>query len=177
MGGRLALSYACNCPEKVYALILESSSPGLTENEAKAGRVQSDNNLAEQIEQKGVRHFINFWYNQPLFSTLKSVLGDRITAFFEERYKNNKAGLINSLKGFGAGVMPNLRDELQRINYPVLLAAGAKDKKYVEINSDMQSLISNSVFNIIDSAGHNIHLEKPVEFVSLLNNFLGNICQ
>ena len=60
MGGRLALALSILHPESVFSLILESSSPGLEIGEERQTRQQSDNLLAQRIEQDGIEKFVEY---------------------------------------------------------------------------------------------------------------------
>lgn len=72
LGGRVALSYVANYPNKVNHLILESASPGLkTEQEREARRI-SDEKLADEILQNGLQSFVEKWENIPLFESQKN---------------------------------------------------------------------------------------------------------
>ena len=60
MGGRLALSFAIQYPEKVRKLVLESSSPGLKTEEERNRRIQ-DEKLANLIQNNGIEEFVDYW--------------------------------------------------------------------------------------------------------------------
>jgi pimeloyl-ACP methyl ester carboxylesterase len=56
---------------------------------------------------------------------------------------------------------------------PVLVIAGANDKKYRSLAERLISEIgSNATLEIIKDSGHTPHLEQPNIFNDLLNNFL-----
>lgn len=173
MGGRLASQFAYLHPEKVKALILESSSPGIKTKSERHLRIKSDGELITFINKNSLKDFFNFWQNLPLFATQKnlpvkkqqSILLNKINA-------NSKIGLTNSLKNFGQGEMENLWNKLPRIKIPTLLLSGALDTKYTSIQQEMVKLLPNSSHKIIEDAGHNLHLEKPEVFVNLIKEFL-----
>ena len=71
--------------------------------------------------------------------------------------------------------MENQWNRLGKIKIPVLLIGGSGDIKYAEILKKMNNLIDGSTLSLIEGAGHNSHLEKPQDFVNLLNNFLRTI--
>src|SRR3954468_10424855 len=73
MGGRLALSFAIQYPSVIHKLVLESASPGLvTEQERENRRIQ-DHKLALFIRENGIKEFVEYWENIPLFSTQKNL--------------------------------------------------------------------------------------------------------
>lgn len=171
MGGRLALSYTLNNPLKVKSLILESASAGLETDELRKYRIENDNKTADKILNNDLEDFFTEWYQQPIFNSLKNIPG-KLEALIQRKIKNNKTGLVNSLKGFGTGVMKSYWHKLEEIAIPVLLICGSLDKKFVEINKRMNSLILNSQLQIIKETAHITHLEKPDEFLNFVNSFL-----
>ena len=173
MGGRVALQVAKKYPEKIMALVLESSSPGLLTVKERRLRIEKDTELISYIKNNSLEKFFSEWQKQPLFASQinlppkvqKRILKMKMTS-------NSWTGLIMSLSNFGQGVMENLWKKLPSINVPVLLLSGKFDSKYTEIQNEMHKLFPNSVHKIIDEAGHNLHLEKPQVFVNLVKEFL-----
>ena len=103
MGGRVALHFAAAMPEKVAALILESASPGIADDEERATRVKSDEALADDIERYGVPAFVQRWERLPLFASQRQ-LPEQVRAMLRAQRLNNRAvGLANSLRGMGGG--------------------------------------------------------------------------
>lgn len=74
MGGRVALSYAVCYPSGIEHLLLESSSPGLLDEQQRTIRKQADDTLAEKILANGIESFVNKWENIPLFASQKVFL-------------------------------------------------------------------------------------------------------
>jgi len=175
MGGRAALSYAVCCPENFKALILESSSPGIINDRERNEREKSDRQLADTILKDGIEKFVDHWMNIPLFKTQESLPPKIIEQIKKEKLKNNPTGLANSLLGFSAGVMPNYYPYIHKIIQPTLLITGALDQKFTDINSLVNGKIINSRHEIVQGAGHNVHLERPEDFVTLVNQFLSNL--
>lgn len=172
MGGRAALTYYTNYPGKVIGLILESSTPGIEGQQLRDNRTNSDALLIEKIKKDGVEQFCRYWFNLPLFESLKSLPQEELNNLLDIKFNNNPVGLCNSLKGFGTGTMPALWNKLSTINFPVLFITGKYDDKFTEINQKANSMIANSVHKIIKDCGHNAHLEKPEEFINLVNKYL-----
>ncbi len=174
MGGRAALSFYFACPGRVAGLVLESTNPGIQDETEREKRVQSDSELINRIQSNGIEEFIDFWYSLPLFESLENIPSRYLDELISRRYKNNVAGLCNSLAGFGTGVMPDYWEKLKEINIPVQLITGEIDEKYKALSFRVAEQIRQAELDIIKSAGHNTHLEKPAEFVSLVNSFLRN---
>ncbi|OHX49127.1 2-succinyl-6-hydroxy-2,4-cyclohexadiene-1-carboxylate synthase [Cytobacillus oceanisediminis] len=172
MGGRLALTFAVNYPEKVRKLILESASPGLrTEAERHERRIQ-DKKLSEKIQHEGIKNFIDYWENIPLFHSQKSLPEKIRTRIRSQRLANSIDGLANSLNGMGTGVQPSWWDELAHLEMPVLLITGNLDQKFCRIAEEMSKILPNVKWKTAEDAGHAIHVEKPELFGTIVSGFL-----
>lgn len=172
MGGRAALSFASKHPELVHGLILESSTAGLQETAEIEERIQSDEKIANKIIAEGVEQFVDFWLNLPIFNSQRMLPAEKLDEIKKQKLKNNPVGLANSLRGFSTGRMPGLWNQLVNLDFPIALLTGELDEKYCTVNRKMSKLLPNAEFHIVEDAGHNIHLEKPSEFVILVNRFL-----
>lgn len=171
MGGRLALSFAINNQNRIKGLILESSSPGIEDENLRNQRIQSDLSIAEQIDSKELKDFFTEWYKQPVFSSLRNI-PNKLESLIERKTVNNKTGLTNSLKGFSTGKMKSYWNDISKMEIPVLLVCGSLDTKYYEIMQKMNSLIPNSTLKVNVGTGHITHLEKPDEFLNFVRSFL-----
>ncbi|MDX9923161.1 MAG: 2-succinyl-6-hydroxy-2,4-cyclohexadiene-1-carboxylate synthase [Ignavibacteriaceae bacterium] len=171
MGGRIALGYAIQYPNEISALILESSSPGIIDKKERENRTLSDSRLAERLETIGIEKFFDEWYEQPLFNSLRKDT-HRFEKLLNSKLEGNIIGIKNSLKYYSQGLMPSYWDQLNKIAVPLLLISGSLDQKYCNINKKIKSIIQSSSWEIINDAGHNTHLEKPDEFIKLVNKFL-----
>jgi 2-succinyl-6-hydroxy-2,4-cyclohexadiene-1-carboxylate synthase len=172
MGGRAALNFAIKYQDMLTGLILESTSAGIVEKSEREKRTLSDNHLAGFIKSHSIEEFVDYWMDIELFKTQKDLPKKIFEKVREEKLKNNKIGLANSLIGFGAGKVNPLYDSLKNISIKTLLFSGELDKKYTEINSKLSKDLLNAQHLIIKNAGHNTHLENPADFTSELNKFL-----
>lgn len=172
MGGRLALMLATQYPERFHSLILESSTPGIESKEERLNRVQSDDELANFIEENGIEAFINYWEDIPLFQTQKRVRLEERKKLRQLRLQNNERGLANSLRGMGTGKQPSLWERLPLLTMPVLLIVGALDTKYVQIAKQFAERVKQAQLQIVNEAGHTVHLEQSDTFLQLILNFL-----
>ena len=175
MGGRAALSYAVSYPGKVSGLILESTTWGIPEENFRNERIKSDKKLAEYILSNDVEKFVDYWMNLDLFATQKKLPAKILSDVRKNKLKNNKIGLANSLLGFGTGSMPPLHNLVNKIKAPALFITGEHDSKFTQINSEIKKHILNAAHITIPGAGHNVHLEKPDEFINVINNFLNKL--
>jgi len=173
LGGRVALNVAIHRPDVVSGLVLESASPGLATEAARAERVDADEALAQRIERDGVEAFIDYWESIPLWDSQKANLNDTQKEMQRRtRLEQPRAGLANSLRGMGTGAQDWLGDRLGEISVPVLLLAGSLDTKFSAWAEEMAKRIPEATLRIIDGAGHNVHLERRDEFDETVFEFL-----
>ncbi|OGU80936.1 MAG: 2-succinyl-6-hydroxy-2,4-cyclohexadiene-1-carboxylate synthase [Ignavibacteria bacterium RBG_16_35_7] len=171
MGGRAALSYATHFPEKLSGLVLESSNAGIANEKLKAERVQYDEKIIKMIQEKSLEEFIEFWMNQDLFASLKNLPKEKLLRSQKSKVKGQKIGLINSLKGFGTGIMPPLHEMLHLVKCRTLLITGELDTKFTQINVELVNLFPSAKHVVVNNAGHNVHLEKAEEFGKVVAEF------
>ncbi|MGH9418965.1 MAG: alpha/beta fold hydrolase, partial [Thermoanaerobaculia bacterium] len=73
MGGRAALRFAVDYPDRVAGLILESASPGISDEQQRRERRESDAALADRVERDGVEEFLKRWETLSLWDTQKAL--------------------------------------------------------------------------------------------------------
>jgi 2-succinyl-6-hydroxy-2,4-cyclohexadiene-1-carboxylate synthase len=172
MGGRMALQFAVAHPERVSALLLESSSPGIADPAERAARVQSDEALAERIERDGIPAFVREWEALPLFRSQTRLPAAVQEAQRAQRLRNSPLGLANSLRGMGAGAQQPVWPALATLRMRVLLIAGEEDRKYVGLARAMEERLRDVRVSIVPEAGHTVHLEQRAAFTATVRDFL-----
>ncbi len=173
MGGRAALSYSVKHSDKIIAAIFESATAGIEEVSEKKDRVELDLLIADKIQNDGIESFINFWFDTPLFKSLKQL--PNFEQLKSQRVQNSVTGLSNTLLSFSTGLMPSYWNKLGILTFPVLLISGELDEKYTQLNKTMKNKFSNAQHEIITMCGHNVHLEKPELFTKFVVVFLKSL--
>jgi 2-succinyl-6-hydroxy-2,4-cyclohexadiene-1-carboxylate synthase len=173
MGGRVALQLAAAAPERVGALVLESSSPGIANPAERQARVAADRALADVIERDGLAAFVEHWERLPLFASQASLPPDTRAHLHAQRLQNDPLGLANSLRGMGTGNQESLWERLAMLDIPTLLIAGALDSKYCVLAGQMADVLPNARAVIVPRVGHAVHLEQPNTFQNNVLEFLG----
>ncbi|MDW0110179.1 2-succinyl-6-hydroxy-2,4-cyclohexadiene-1-carboxylate synthase [Sporosarcina aquimarina] len=169
MGGRVALGYAAAHPERIQALVLESASPGLKTESERSERMQRDAKLAGRLLTKPIEDFVDFWENLALFNSQKALPAVKQEAIRAERLSQNPRGLANSLLGIGTGSQPSYWGVLSSLTFPLTLVTGSCDAKFETIAGEMKNSLKNVRHVSVKNAGHAIHVEKPVEFATIIN--------
>ncbi len=168
MGGRIALSLLLRHPELFEKAIIVSASPGLRTEEERLSRQESDEGVARKIE-RNFEGFIEAWYEQPLFASLKS--RPIFKEVESERKINDPSNLALALRLLGTGRQPSAWNELQKNRVPIQFFAGEKDLKFVEIGRQMVNLCPDSSLELFVECGHTLHLENRELFLDCLRTF------
>jgi 2-succinyl-6-hydroxy-2,4-cyclohexadiene-1-carboxylate synthase len=172
LGGRIALHLAAEAPELLWALVLESASPGIEDVGERAARAAADEKLALSIEPDGIEPFVGRWQSQPLFGSQSLLPAAALERQRRQRLGNSVTGLANSLRGMGAGAQKYLLPRMGAIDVPALFIAGELDERYAAWARRMASEVPGSMSRIIEGAGHTTHLEQPEAFVDAAGQFL-----
>jgi len=172
MGGRMALHIATVAPQRISKLVLESATPGISDEYARTNRRQHDEQLAQMLEKLGLEKFVDFWEKQELFDSQVNLPVSRYEAQHQLRLQNNPVGLANSLRGAGTGAQAPLWDKLAALDLKIMLIVGDLDQKFVKIGQEMLQLLSNAIMVVWPNCGHTVHLESPDMFVKAVSKFL-----
>ncbi|HEY3293808.1 MAG TPA: 2-succinyl-6-hydroxy-2,4-cyclohexadiene-1-carboxylate synthase [bacterium] len=164
MGGRIALHTALYAPEMVKSLALIGASPGIADAVEREERRKADRELAAMIRTRGIEWFADFWGNLPLFASQKSLAPSVQENLHRSRLHNDPEGLAIALEHFGVGTQEDLHPKLSQLKCPVLLIAGALDKKYCRSNAVFEQSTQGGVHlkrAEIHGVGHAAHVEAP----------------
>jgi len=171
MGGRVALHVAALHRHAVRALIAIGATAGILDEDERARRRTSDDDLASTIESIGTPAFIDRWLAQDMFSGLPKSEVD-----LAERRSNSASGLATSLRLAGTGTQESLWPHLRSFTMPTLFLAGANDLKFSAIADDMAHAVGPSARSQrIRDSGHSAHLENPMATAEVIGEFVNGL--
>ncbi|MFB2768438.1 2-succinyl-6-hydroxy-2,4-cyclohexadiene-1-carboxylate synthase [Pelatocladus sp. BLCC-F211] len=174
MGGRLALYLTLYFPHRFPKVVLESASPGLRTAAERQERIKRDGQIARKLERCLDKNdfiaFLRNWYQQPIFGNIKN--HPQFQHLLEIRTQNNSIELAKSLRFMGTGCQPSLWEKLKDNVNDLLLLVGENDEKFIDINQQMAKICQYCQLKIVSNASHNIHFEKPKDFVENIKIFL-----
>jgi len=176
MGGRAALEFATRLCGRVRRLVLESASPGLESEEARLHRRNHDEAIANRLSVlspggQGFRDFLVEWYATPLWASLDKHAGLK-ELLIERRLRGEPTAFAACLRSMGTGVQDGLWEDLPKLTVPALLMAGEEDGKFRRIAERMAESLPNGAVHIVPDCGHNVHLENPGRYTTVLRAFL-----
>jgi len=175
MGGRIALNFAVNYPERLYGLILESATAGIEDAAKRKQRIESDEELAQFIESSDIKAFVERWMNLPLFASQSRLSPEIREEIKAQKVKNSKIALVNTLRAAGTGQMKPLWHRLSGLAMPVLLITGSIDEKFTDSSRRMAKLLPDCKHEIIEDTGHNVHLENLDRYCKAVKEFISTI--
>lgn len=157
------------------ALVLESAGLGPADDAAREALRERNFAWAARVRDEGVSAFMDWWAGLPLFESQRNLDDDQRERLRAGRFANDAESLALSFEQAGAHQMPlrceSIRAlcELSRRGVPVSYLAGRLDAKYCKVLADLRADSHDAVScRAVPRAGHNIHLEQPEVFASIL---------
>jgi 2-succinyl-6-hydroxy-2,4-cyclohexadiene-1-carboxylate synthase len=149
-------------------IIIESAHCGIEDDAERKQRTAADEQRAAEIE-AGFEGFISRWLDLPLFEHTPD---DQKKLYRELMMKQDPGLMALSLRGFGAGVMPPVCEELHQLHLPLYLVSGQLDDKYVSVMTRMSGLCNDCELQIVEGAGHRVHADRPGKLTEILKTFI-----
>ena len=157
------------------ALVLESAGLGPADAASRGALRERNFAWAVRVRGEGVSAFMDWWAGLPLFESQQYLSADQRERLRAGRLANDAESLALSFEQAGAHQMPlrceSIRAlcELSRRGVPVSYLAGRLDAKYCKVLADLRADSHDAVScRAVPRAGHNIHLEQPEVFASIL---------
>lgn len=158
MGGRLAMRFALEHPERWSAAVFVSAHPGLSEGHD--ARLASDLEWAQKFREMPWEELMRQWNSQ-------GVLQGRALPRLESDF--DRACLSRALDEWSLGRQRNLRADLARLSIPTLYVTGAEDAKFTSLMKGLER------HEIVEGAGHRVPWDQPETFRALLRDFLDSV--
>ena len=157
------------------ALVLESAGLGPADAASRGALRERNFAWAARVRSEGVLSFMSWWEALPLFESQRNLPVGQRERLRAGRLANDAESLALSFEQAGAHQMPlrcgSIRAlcELSRRGVPVSYLAGELDAKYCKVLADLRTDSHDAVScRAVPRAGHNIHLEQPEMFASIL---------
>lgn len=157
------------------ALVLESAGLGPADDAAREALRERNFAWAARVRDEGVSAFMDWWAGLPLFESQRNLDDDQRERLRAGRLANDTESLALSFERAGAHAMPSQGESIRALcelaakGIPVSYLAGELDAKYCKVASTLQAEYQGAVScRVVPAAGHNIHLEQPEVFASIL---------
>ena len=157
------------------ALVLESAGTGPADDAAREALRERNFAWAARVRDEGVSAFMDWWAGLPLFESQRNLDDDQRERLRTGRLANDTESLALSFERAGAHAMSSQGESIRTLcelaakGIPVSYLAGELDAKYCKILADLRADSHDAVScRAVPCAGHNIHLEQPEMFASIL---------
>jgi 2-succinyl-6-hydroxy-2,4-cyclohexadiene-1-carboxylate synthase len=164
MGGRILKQLQKQHPRLFHSLYFLSSHPGIDSEEKKLKRSHEELNWIKKIETFPIDVWINEWYNQSIFDSLRQKT-DLFLRLKSQRLQQNKDGLLFSYKQYLLSQQP----QYTNFDCPATFFFGEYDKKYEELYLKKNW---NVRIEKISQSGHCIHIENPDECAQKIHEYM-----
>ena len=172
MGGMVALELAIRHPEIVTNLILVSTS---SVNSARNAQLFDDfvSYLKEGMSKELWFKNLFYWIFSKKFFENEESVKTAIQLSINYPFPQSEIAFANQVEAIRNF---NLSDSLSSVKSKTLVIGGEEDILFSpdEVYNSLKS-IKGSKFSFIEGAAHSVFVEKPVEFVMVVNDFMENI--
>ncbi len=170
MGGYIALNAVNKYPNRFEALILCDTQCIADSKEVKENRYKTIDQIKENNANEFNENFVkNVFHPESLIAKTEIVEHLRNIVFSNSK-EISVAGLTALAERYETCSI------LDTISIPTLIICGREDKVTPISQSEfMNKKIKNSIFKIVDNAGHVSNLEQPEAFNLYLSNFLNSL--
>lgn len=172
LGGRIALTMAASCGDLPLRFIAVSAHPGLKDPSERELRAAADDRLADELVRDGMAAFVDRWYAQPLFASLRE--HPEFPAIRGRRLGGDPGPWAELLRGCSPGRTAPTWAALAGLGDRLAFVAGERDAKYRELAAEVGRVAPQARIHAIPGAGHAIHLERPVALAAAIGPFLRN---
>ena len=157
------------------ALVLESAGLGPADAASREALRERNFAWAARVRGEGVSAFMSWWEALPLFESQRNLPVDQRERLRAGRLANDTESLALSFERAGAHAMSSQGESIRTLcelaakGIPVSYLAGELDAKYCKVLADLRAEFRGAVLcRVVPAAGHNIHLEQPEVFASIL---------
>jgi pimeloyl-ACP methyl ester carboxylesterase len=176
MGGGLAMDFALTHPSRVRALIMVGSAPSGLELDVPAPAKFAD---AEKAFEAGDLDLVCELETQIWFDGAGRTPEQVDQSMRKLLYDMNRQALTYEVKQLGKR-LPNTQslafDRLSDLKIPVLVIVGTHDTPYILAAADyMIERMSSAQKVIVKDAAHLPNMDHPVEFQTIVTNFLDGL--
>jgi pimeloyl-ACP methyl ester carboxylesterase len=166
MGGAIAQQFVLDHPEKVNCLILVSTFSRIDSHLRSVFQ-----GLREKLRVGGYPAFFDEVVRLAFTSSYISSNSESIADLKQKRIRINSPVAIG--RATEACLSFHLGGKISAIAHPTLILSGREDIfTPLSLAEEISRSIRGSEWRIMEGVGHNLHLERPAEMVSMMLDFL-----
>jgi 3-oxoadipate enol-lactonase len=171
MGGYIALRAQEKYQKRFKALILAHTKTASDNDEAKLKRASA----ISGIDREGVAPFLDNFFSAAFSEGYRAKEPQKLEAMKTKILRFSPVGIMGGLLAMVSRT--DTTQILHTMDIPVLLITGEHDRVISpDVMKEMASRIKNSTFVSLEQSGHMSMIEKPEEFLTVLQRFLSQVC-
>jgi 2-succinyl-6-hydroxy-2,4-cyclohexadiene-1-carboxylate synthase len=155
LGGRLLLQLQKKSPELFSSLCIFSSHTGVDDPSERFLRREKEQEWIDLLKTTNIEQFLEHWYNQPLFTSLKNNKA-LFTKTIEKRKNQNIICVLQAYEKFRLSEM----NPITSFSKETFFFYGQYDTVYRDL---YLKKIKPTNLEEISESGHAVHLENPLE--------------
>lgn len=157
LGGYMCLAYHCKHPDRVQALIIIDTGPGMKNDASREAWNVTANQMADDLENRGLEY-------------LRELTPEMALADHRDTY-----GLVQSARGMLTQHDARIINSLPNIGAPTLLIVGEQDEPYLNAFGYMAKKIPHARAVTIAEAGHASNIDQPEKFNVAVSSFISEV--
>jgi pimeloyl-ACP methyl ester carboxylesterase len=177
MGGRVAIDFALEHPDRVAAIVAVGSGLGgfrFDSDEVTAGRRELNEAWGNQEWDRVVEAFQRSWTDGPYRSPeeVDPDVREKLRVMIRDTMNRAPAGEVTE----GRTMEPPAIDRLEELTLPMLVVVGELDMP--DINEIADLLVAanpNASKTVVGGVAHVVNMENPAEFNRIALEFLGGL--
>ena len=172
-GGRIAIDFALNYPERTITLLLADAAMDVTGLELSEELADWIGNTWQTGRESGIEQAKEIWIKgSPLAPAMQNPnaakkVKQMIDDYSGWHWENNDPYV---------GITPYPPEKLSEINTPTLIIVGELNPQDYHVAADLQrKYIPHSTKVVLPEAGHALNIERPEQFNEIVLNFLSDV--
>ena len=172
-GGKIAIDFALNYPERTSSLILPDAAMDVTVLISSEELSNWISNTWQTGRQSGIEQAKEIWINGPPWAP---ALQNPYAAKKVKQMIDDYSGWQWKSDDPYIGIKPYPPERLSDIKTPTLIIVGELDPEYYHMAADIQrKYIPHSTKAVLLGAGHALNIERPEQFNEIVLNFLSDV--
>ncbi|MCB1230990.1 MAG: alpha/beta fold hydrolase [Verrucomicrobiae bacterium] len=167
LGGRLALQAMMARPDLWKAAILVSTHPGLTDEDEKASRRESDAKWARRARKDEWGDFLASWNEQ-------GVIRGQSTPEGQMKLETRRESVSRAFESWSLGGQRAIEESREEFPFPILSVAGERDEKFVRLLERFRRLGDRVDMVLVPDCGHRVPMEASERLGEVIRDWLGN---
>lgn len=168
LGGRILLEWQNRMPEQFSSCFFLSSHPGLTSELTRQERRKKEEQWIHLLQTTEIAAFLEKWYEQPLFTSLKNNK-ELFSTMILKRKEQNISSLLKVYETFRL----SNQTHFDTFSSPSFFFYGEYDTAYRDLYLNKNW---NAVIEKISQSGHAMHIENPEECAQRIQRCLQLKC-